>query len=78
MNLLMTFRTVVLLGGERDTLTCIAGGIVEGLYGLMLNMKSKCRKRLPEDMLKVLERSKKLDFLKVWVGSIILVVVKEE
>ena len=65
MNLLMTFRTVVLLGGERDTLTCIAGGIVEGFYGLMLNMKSKCRKRLPEDMLKVLERSKKLDFLKV-------------
>lgn len=65
MNLLMTFRTVVLLGSDRDTLTCIAGVIVEGFYGLMINMKSKSRKRLPEDMLKVLERSKKLDFLKV-------------
>lgn len=28
-------------------------------------MKSEYRKRLPEDMLEVLERSKKLDFLKV-------------
>lgn len=65
MNLLTTIRTAVLLGGDHDTLTCIAGGIVEGFYGLTLNMKSKCRKRLPEDMLKVLERSKKLDFLKV-------------
>lgn len=65
MNLLTTFRTAVLLDGDRDTLTCIAGGIVEAFYGLTLNMKSKCRKYLPEDMLKVLERSKKLDFLKV-------------
>ena len=54
-----------MLGSDRDTLTCIAGVIVEGFYGLMINMKSKSRKRLPEDMLKVLERSKKLDFLKV-------------
>ena len=66
-----------MLDGDRDTLTCIAGVIVEGFYGLMINMKSKCRMGLEVDILKVLERSKKLDFLKVG-GSIILVVVQEE
>lgn len=49
-------RTAVSLGGDCDTLTCIAGGIAEAFYGLTGNMKSECRKRLPEDMLKVLDR----------------------
>ena len=48
-------RTAVSLGGDCDTLTCIAVGIAEAFYGLPENMKIECRKRLPEDMLEVLD-----------------------
>ncbi len=49
-------RTAVSLGGDCDTLTCIAGGIGEAFYGVPEDMKEECRKRLPEDMLEVLDR----------------------
>ena len=49
-------RTAVSLGGDCDTLTCIAGGIAESFYGVPEEIKAECRKRLPEDMLKVLTR----------------------
>lgn len=49
-------RTAVSLGGDCDTLTCIAGGIAEAFYGVPDNMAAECRKRLPEDMLTVLDR----------------------
>ena len=49
-------RTAVSLGGDCDTLTCIAGGIAEGFYGVPDDMKAECRKRLPQDMLEVLDR----------------------
>ena len=49
-------RTAVSLGGDCDTLTCIAVGIAEAFYGLPENMKIECRKRLPEDMLSILDR----------------------
>lgn len=49
-------RTAVSLGGDCDTLTCIAGSIAEGFYGVPEELKTECRKRLPEDMLKVLDR----------------------
>ncbi len=49
-------RTAVSLGGDCDTLTCIAGGIAEAFYGVPLLMKVQCRRRLDKDMLKVLER----------------------
>ncbi len=48
-------RTAVSLGGDSDTLTCIAGGIAEAFYGVPEVWKEECRKRLPEDMLKVLD-----------------------
>lgn len=48
-------RTAVSLGGDCDTLTCIAGGIAEAFYGVSDVMKEECRKRLPEDMLIVLD-----------------------
>lgn len=48
-------RTAVSLGGDCDTLTCIAGGMAEGFYGVRDDMKEECRKRLPEDMLAVLD-----------------------
>ena len=49
-------RTAVSLGGDCDTLTCIAGSIAEAFYGVPEELKQSCRERLPEDMLDVLYR----------------------
>ena len=49
-------RTAVSLGGDCDTLTCIAGGIAEAFYGVPEELAAECRKRLPDDMCKVLDR----------------------
>lgn len=49
-------RTAVSLGGDCDTLTCIAGSIAEAFYGVPEELKAQCRKRLPEDLLEVLQR----------------------
>ncbi|MBR2835134.1 MAG: ADP-ribosylglycohydrolase family protein [Coriobacteriales bacterium] len=48
-------RTAVSLGGDCDTLTCIAGSIAEAFYGVPDNLIAECRKRLPKDMLVVLD-----------------------
>ena len=48
-------RTAVSLGGDCDTLTCIAGSIAEAFYGVPEELKQSCRERLPEDMLGVLD-----------------------
>ena len=52
-------RTAVSLGGDCDTLTCIAGGMAEAFYGVPAELVRECRKRLPEDILKVLDRFEK-------------------
>ena len=49
-------RTAVSLGGDCDTLTCIAGGMAEAMYGIPEEMADECRKRLPGDMLEVVDR----------------------
>lgn len=49
-------RTAVSLGGDSDTLTCIAGSIAEAFYGVPDAMKEECRKRLEPDMLAVLNK----------------------
>ena len=49
-------RTAVSLGGDCDTLTCIAGSIAEAFFGVPATLEEECRKRLPEDMLAVLNR----------------------
>ena len=48
-------RTAVSLGGDCDTLTCIAGSIAEAFYGVPDELKQACRERLPEDLLHVLD-----------------------
>lgn len=48
-------RTAVSLGGDCDTLTCIAGSIAEAFYGVPDELRSACRDRLPDDMRTVLE-----------------------
>ena len=49
-------RTAVSLGGDCDTLTCIAGAIAEGFYGVPEDLKQECRNRLPAPLLEVLQR----------------------
>ena len=49
-------RTAVSLGGDCDTLTCIAGSIAEAFYGVPEELKQSCRERLPEDMVDILGR----------------------
>ena len=49
-------RTAVSLGGDCDTLTCIAGGMAEAFYGIPASIKEKCHRRLPADMLMVCDR----------------------
>ena len=47
--------TAVSLGGDCDTLTCIAGGMAEAFYGIPEDIKRECRKRLRGDMLEVVD-----------------------
>jgi ADP-ribosylglycohydrolase len=49
-------RTAVSLGGDCDTLTCISAAIGEAFWGVPEELKEECRKRLPEDMLRVADR----------------------
>ena len=49
-------RTAVSLGGDCDTLTCIAGSIAEGFYGVPQDLKKACYDRLDPALLKVLKR----------------------
>lgn len=52
-------RTAVSLGGDCDTLTCIAGSVAEAFYGVPETLKQECRSRLPEELLTILRRFEK-------------------
>ncbi len=47
-------RTAVSLGGDCDTLTCIAGSVAEAFHGVPEELKVRCRAFLPEDLRAVL------------------------
>ena len=49
-------RTAVSLGGDCDTLTCIAGSMAEAFYGVPEELKQACRGYLTGDLQKVLTR----------------------
>ena len=49
-------RTAVSLGGDCDTLTCIAGSVAEAYYGVPEDLIKECRKRLTPDMIDVIDR----------------------
>ena len=49
-------RTAVSLAGDCDTLTCIAGGMAEAFYGVPDELKAECKKRLTDEMVRVVER----------------------
>lgn len=48
-------RTAVSLGGDCDTLTCIAGSIAEGYYGVPNELKQEVYNRLEREFLDVIE-----------------------
>ena len=48
-------RTAVSLGGDCDTLTCIAGSIAEAFYGVPDALIAACRERLPQDIIRVVD-----------------------
>ena len=52
-------RTAVSLGGDCDTLTCIAGSIAEAFYGVPEDFVEKMRKLIPDDFKEVIERFQK-------------------
>ena len=49
-------RTAVSLGGDCDTLTCIAGAMAEAFYGVPQHLKETADQYLPEDLADVLLR----------------------
>lgn len=49
-------RNAVSLGGDSDTLACIAGSMAEAFYGVPEDLKQEARDRLPADLRSVLER----------------------
>ena len=49
-------RLAVSLGGDSDTLACIAGSVAEALYGIPKEIAEEALRRLPEDMRDVLRQ----------------------
>lgn len=51
-----TLRNAILLGGDADTMAAIAGSIAEAYYSVPEEIVAEVRKRLPADLLDVVER----------------------
>lgn len=49
-------RTAVSLGGDCDTLTCIAGSMAEAFYGIPTEIAEAAEKRLPEEILEIVRQ----------------------
>jgi ADP-ribosylglycohydrolase len=49
-------RTTVCLGGDTDTLACIAGAVAEAIHGLHCTIADTARHHLTDDLRAVLER----------------------
>ena len=49
-------RNAIWLGGDADTQAAIAGSIAEAFYGIPEDLITECRKRLPNEMLEILDK----------------------
>jgi ADP-ribosyl-[dinitrogen reductase] hydrolase len=49
-------RAVVALGGDTDTLACIAGAVAEAIHGVPAEIGDRARAHLTEDLAEVLDR----------------------
>jgi ADP-ribosylglycohydrolase len=50
-----TIRDAALLGGDTDTLACIAGAIAESIHGVPRDLANAARQRLTPDLLAIVE-----------------------
>ena len=53
-------RNAISLGGDADTLTCIAGSIAEAYYGIPKELKEECLNRIDDDIKEVLIEFEKI------------------
>lgn len=51
-------RNAVSLGGDTDTLACIAGSIAEGFYDIPNTLIAEAKKRLPDEMIDAIQKFK--------------------
>ena len=51
-----TVRKAVSIGGDADTIACIAGSIAEAYYGLTPTLEEECLNRIPNKMKDVIKR----------------------
>lgn len=49
-------RLAVSLGGDSDTIACMAGGIAAAYYGVPVEIAEEVLSRLPDDIMDVLRR----------------------
>lgn len=49
-------REAVFLGGDTDTLACVAGSIAEAMHGIPANIVTEVNRRLPPDLAAILEQ----------------------
>ena len=49
-------RNAVSLGGDTDTIACITGSIAEAFYGIPAEIAAEGKRRLPDDMLEMLDK----------------------
>ncbi len=51
-----SIRIAIRLGGDTDTLACIAGAVAEAIHGVPVEIASRARDHLTPDLLQVLDR----------------------
>ncbi|MBR5409469.1 MAG: ADP-ribosylglycohydrolase family protein [Clostridia bacterium] len=49
-------RTAVSIGGDTDTVACIAGGVAEAFYGVPAALRAACLRRVPPEFCDVIAR----------------------
>ena len=57
-----TLRKAVSIGGDSDTISCMAGGIAEAYYGMPEMLKEECLDILPTELRKIVEQFKTFEY----------------
>lgn len=54
-----TIRNALYIGGDTDTIACIAGSVAEAYYGIDKNLIEKVNKKIPKEFINLLEEGYK-------------------